>query len=264
MFNPMKLVTAPADLAAGALAGSAKNKANKKYLRALEAVERELYSPLNVPVAMIPQESDSQAHNAQRAAIQHYLATMNEADGLTPQDELALQEIEDRQRATEQSQREAIMADARARGMGLSGSTLAAQLGANQDAAMNARRGGLATAAMGQQRRTDAAGNAFRAGINRQVALDNINRFNANQKNVRFLNQRALAGDKADLRLNRAGVARDNAHNRINQNVGLYQNFMSNFGGGRVGGGAGGDSTGAPAGGGMGGFDLDSILGFLG
>lgn len=256
MFGLGKLLTAPADLVAGGLAGSAKNRANRNYLRKLEAVERELYSPLNVPVGLIPQESDAQAHNAQRAAIQHYLATMNEADGLTPQDELALQEIEDRQRATEQSQREGIMADARARGLGLSGASLGAQLGANQDAAMNARRGGLATAAMGQQRRTDAAGNAFQAGLGRQIALDNINRFNANQKNVRFQNQRALAGDKADLRLNRAGVARDNAHNRINQNVGLYQNFMSNFGGGKVGESGGG-------GGGMGGMNLDFLTGLI-
>lgn len=123
--------------------------------------------------------------------------------GLTPEDKAQLNEIQSATGAQERGSREAIMQNARERGVGGSGMELAAQLINQQGSAGNANQSGLDVAAQAQKRALDAImqsgqlggqvqGQEFSEHAQKAAAQDAINRFNtANSQAVVNANTQA-------------------------------------------------------------------------
>jgi hypothetical protein len=160
--------------------------------------------------AMAGVYADPRDIEAQRRALQ-YMLDVGAQEGLTAADKAQLAAIRTEQNLNEQAQREAILQQARMRGQLAGGSTLGAQLMAQQSAANRAAQGGLDTAAMAQRRALEAMmaggqmagqmrGQGFGEASERASADDIRRQFNANQMSNRFQNQLGLQDRLANLR----------------------------------------------------------------
>lgn len=154
-------------------------------------------------------QADPQAVAAQRQALAELQNIYNQG-GLTAEDKASLAEIEQGQLTTESNQRNAILQQAAARGGLTQGGTLAAELGASQNAANQARMSGLRQGAIGRQRALEALSGTFNMahGLRGQesaedmqvlAARDAINSFNSNAR-------RAKIGDVISLQNMQNGV----------------------------------------------------------
>lgn len=136
---------------------------------------------------------------AQMGALQKY-QDITAQGGLTAEDRARLAMINQQAAQQEQAQRQAIMANMQARGMGGSGAELAAQLAAQQGGAQTRAMGGWDTARAAEQRALQAIASQAQLGgqirgqdygiaSNRASALDAINRFNQmNRMNTQMTN----------------------------------------------------------------------------
>lgn len=142
-----------------------------------------------------------------------------------------------------QGQRAAVMQNMRQRGLAGSGMELVAQMQANQGAAEQANREGMALQAQAQQRALDALYNSAglagdirgqdtRQAENKAAAIDAINRFNAqNQQGVRGrntdrMNQAGLRN--LDSRQQMQNANTDLRNQQQTYNKGLYQTQFGN------------------------------------
>ena len=118
--------------------------------------------------------------------------------GLTDVDRARIAEIQQEMNRRERGQREALMQQYAARGLGGSGAEMAAALMGQQEAAQGASMAGLQQAAMAQQARERALGQLGGMGsqvrgqeyemqANKAAAQDAINRFNTQLRNEAFL-----------------------------------------------------------------------------
>lgn len=138
------------------------------------------------------------------------LQGITDEGGMTAQDKLALSDIQSQNAQAERGSREAILMNARERGIGGSGLELAAQLQAQQGAADRNNRAGLDVAAQAQQRALEAIlqsgelggkvqSQQFSEEAQKAAAQDAINRFNtANRQDV--VNANILARNQAQGR----------------------------------------------------------------
>jgi hypothetical protein len=106
---------------------------------------------LGGPSPMEEAYADPMAVEAQRQALQRMQQIAMEG-GLTPEDRARIAESQAQARTFERGQREAILAQQQARGMGGAGTTLAAQLGAQQAGAQQLSQQQLGIEALAQQR----------------------------------------------------------------------------------------------------------------
>lgn len=155
-------------------------------------------------------------------------------EGLTFEDKLALQDINNQQGQIERGQRQAILQNMAARGMGGSGAELAANLAAQQGSAGTRSRESMAVAAQAQKRALEAmmqsgqmAGSMrnqdFGEQAQKAAAIDAIKRFNmANRYDVQNQNvgirnnaQAANLSNKQDVMNRNTGVAnQQETHNK--------------------------------------------------
>lgn len=134
-----------------------------------ELVQQGILTPQEAQAALVDHNAyedisvDPTMRGAQMEALQGLQDVYHEG-GLTPIDRARLQQIQDEQASVEKGQREAIMDNARRRGVSGSGMEIAAQMMAQQGAADRAGRAGLETAAMAQQRALEAMMESGRMG----------------------------------------------------------------------------------------------------
>lgn len=160
-----------------------------------------------------------------------------DSDGLTASDRFRLAQISQEQAAQERGAREAIMQNARARGIAGSGLEMLSQLQAQQDAATRANMQGLGVAAQAQDAQRAAIndlaglGGAIRGqSFNEQAQVasadDIINRFNVGnqqqvaQFNVANRNAAAMRNLDAQQALNNANVGMRNEAQMYNNQAG--------------------------------------------
>jgi hypothetical protein len=189
-------------------------------------------------------QSDPRLRDAQMSALSK-LQEVGET-GLNFEDRAALQEIQDQNSNVERGQRQAILQNMAARGMGGSGAELASQLAGNQGAADRNARSSLNVAAQAQRRSLDAMmksgelggairGQDFNEASTKANALDSIRKFNmANsigmqQRNVDQTNQTNATNMAEKQRIADAGVtARNNSKvSASNANQQAYDNAMN-------------------------------------
>ncbi len=134
-----------------------------------QLVQQGLISPEEAQAALVDKNAyedisvDPTMRGAQMEALQGLQDVYHEG-GLTSIDRARLQQIQDEQASVEKGQREAIMDNARRRGVSGSGMEIASQLMAQQGAADRSGRAGLETAAMAQQRALEAMMESGRMG----------------------------------------------------------------------------------------------------
>lgn len=175
--------------------------------------------------------ADIQTNPALRQAQMDALASMQEIGegGLTASDKAALSGIQSQEQTASRGAREAIIADAQAKGMGGSGLELMAQLKNQQDAATRQSQRDLDVAGMAQDRALQAIQAAGQMGGNIQQqdfgqqfqqgqAQDAINQFNTqNMNQVGMVNTKA-ANDAAATNLqNKQRIADANTTTRNTQ-----------------------------------------------
>lgn len=208
------LVSAGLSASQAAKAARAKLRGSKKALAEFD----EIITPVlqEEQTAYENVQRDPYADAAQRRALESYIRQAEEG-GLDFTERAALEDIQGRARTEEQSQRAAIEQQARARGMAGAGSTLGAQLLAQQGAASRAGSQGLSVAAMQQQRHREALANAGQLGglmrsqqFDEQERLararDAIKAFNAAQRQQYFQNRMNLAGARGAAQLNKGAA----------------------------------------------------------
>lgn len=150
--------------------------------------------------------TDPRLRAAQMGALSS-LQEIGDNKGLTATDRAKLQQMSDDVGTAERGSREAILANARARGIGGSGLELASLLQGQQGAAQRRSQEGLNIAAMAEQRALDALmqagqlggqvrGQDFSEAARVAEAQDAINRFNAANKQS-VLNQNIQARNQA-------------------------------------------------------------------
>jgi len=132
-------------------------------------------------------ESDPYARQAQEQTLRQ-LGTLAQG-GYMQGDYARLRQMQGEMGRQERGQREALMAQQQARGMGASGTALAGQLAAQQGAATRSNEFGLGVEALAQQRQIEAMGmrgqlagdvrkGSFAEDVTRRGAQDEVNRFN--------------------------------------------------------------------------------------
>jgi hypothetical protein len=237
------LLGAGLSAAQAAQAARAKLRGSKKALAEFESIILPVMQKEETSAEQMTR--DPQADAAQRSVLSD-MSQRIDMGGLGPQEQQALAELQDRQRSEEQSQRAAILQNANMRGTLNSGSTLGAQLAAQQGAANRSGREGLGIAAQQQQRlREGLLDKATLASSMRSQqfeeqdrlakARDMFKMFNAQQRQTYFDNQLALAKAKADAQLGKgsaqAGVHTQNAANSYNlgQGVGQQLGTLGNY-----------------------------------
>lgn len=138
-------------------------------------------------------QEDPALKAAQMQALQGLRETVD-ANGLDAQTKARLSQAQNASSEQERGNREAILANQRARGLGGSGAELAAQLANQQGSAQRLNQQGLDTAAIGEQRKSDALRDLANLGGNIRNqnfgqaesvarANDTVNQFNANNLN---------------------------------------------------------------------------------
>lgn len=161
--------------------------------------------------------------------------------GMNLADQAGLQKIMDEQANYGRGQREAIMTDARRRGVGGSGMETVAQLMAEQEGANRAGRQGLDIAAQAQQRALEAMiqggnlggqirGQDYAQEANKAQAQNAINQFNSSNQqqismaNVQARNQAAAQNLAQKQQIANSNTQNENANRERNANL-LQQNF---------------------------------------
>lgn len=180
--------------------------------------------------------TDPRLRDAQLAA----LSSLEDvgSNGMTMADKANLAQIQENASMQERGNREAILQNARQRGMGGSGMEMLAQLTSGQNSANRARMEGLNVAATAQQRALDAMAQAgtlggnirgqdFSEGAAKATSQDAINRFNAaNSQTVLGRNvDRSNTAQEKNLAA-RQGLANSNVdigNDQTRYNVGLSQ-----------------------------------------
>lgn len=171
------------------------------------------------------------------------LSAIGDAGGLRLSDEAQIEDALSKVRQQERGSREAIMANARERGVAGSGMELAAQLSNQQNSAENAHREGLNVAAMAQDRALqaimqggqlagDIRGQEYGEKLDAARAADEINRFNTTNQigmNTRNVGSRNAAqeynlGNKQRIMDSNVGLKND--EQRYNKS--LYQTQFGN------------------------------------
>jgi len=187
-------------------------------------------------------ELDTQGKQAQMAALQQLSEIGNEG-GLTASDRAKLQAIQSQEQTAARGSREAILQNARARGVGGSGLELMSQMKNQQEAATRQSQRDLDVAAMGQERALQALQSAGQLGgqINQQQfgqqstmanAANEIARFNAANKqqvgmaNVAANNQAQAQNLANKQRISDANVGTRNAQQQFNKGL-QQQNFQN-------------------------------------
>jgi hypothetical protein len=172
-------------------------------------------------------QDDPQTRAAQLQALQSLQQTAD-AGGLDAQTRADLSREQEQVNAQERGNREAILANQRARGLGGSGVELAAQLANQQGSAQRLNQQGLDTASLGEQRKSQALrdlasiggnvrGQDFNQASSIAQANDRINQFNTQNKN---------AAQQANL----ANAQRISDYNRTALPQQIYQNAMGKAG----------------------------------
>lgn len=171
------------------------------------------------------------------------LQDIAEQGGLTAMDKAQLGQISQQQMREQRGQREAILQNARQRGIAGSGLELASQLMNNQESATRESQRGLDVAAMAQQRALQALlqsgqlggsirGQDFDEQARKAQAQDAINAFNAanrnqnSQYNANIFNNAQAANLAARQNLANQNVGIANAQQQFNN--GLYQQDFNN------------------------------------
>lgn len=180
--------------------------------------------------------TDPRLRDAQLSALSSLEEVGN--GGMTMADKAALAQIQENASMQERGSREAILQNAKQRGMGGSGMEMLAQLSSGQNSANRARMEGLNVAATAQQRALDAMtqagtlggnirGQDFSEGSAKATSQDAINRFNtANSQTVQGRNvDRGNTAQEKNLAA-RQGLANSNVdvgNDQTKYNVGLSQ-----------------------------------------
>lgn len=187
-------------------------------------------------------QQDTQARSAQVSALQG-LQDVVDAKGLDAEAKANLNQIRTDENTAERGSRDAILANARARGVGGSGLEFASQLENQQASAGRSSQAGFDQAALQEQRRREALsdlastgtaveGQKFGEANTISSAQDAINRFNAaNQqaqvnKNVDLVNQAQEKNLAEKQRIADANVGTANQQQIYNKN--LYQQDYEN------------------------------------
>lgn len=218
----------------------------KLHLQTL--VQQGLITPEQAQAALLDKNAynDIVTNPAYAAAQERALGQLQqigEEGGLTAIDRSKVQDIQDQLNTTERGRQEALMMNARERGVGGSGLEMAARLQSEQSAADRASRQGLDVAAMAQQRALDAiqgagqmagrmeqddwAGQAEKA--RSQNAIDAANADVLNQFAVFNAQQRAAA--QAQNLAEKQRVADENVNIKNTEqanNADLYQKDFQN------------------------------------
>jgi hypothetical protein len=206
----------------------------------LDPKQAELF--LQESSAMQNVKSDPALREAQMRALAG-LQDVSEQGGLTATDKARLGEISQQEMAQQRGQREAILQNARQRGIAGSGLELASQLNNQQASATRQSQQGLNVAAMAQQRALDAlmqsgqlGGNIrsqdFEQDARKAAAQDAINAFNTanrtqnSQYNTGVLNNSQAANLAAKQAIANQNVGIGNQQQQFNN--GLYQQDFNN------------------------------------
>ena len=169
---------------------NAKDKAKKnaeQYANSFGAIDQQLYGTMQLPNLT---DQGLPGLDAQRQALSSLQARMN--GGLTATDRNALNQIKTNTNRNALAQRQAVLQDARSRGMATGGQVLSAQLAGGDAAAERAQQFGLGVGDIASQRglqATQAAG-----ALGGQMAA-----FNAAQKAMDFQNRMQLAAQRQGL-----------------------------------------------------------------
>jgi hypothetical protein len=194
------------------------------------------------PSAMGDISLDPAYKQAQLSALDE-LSSIGEGGGMRLSDQSQMEDILGQVRQQERGSREAILANARARGVSGGGSELAAQLGAQQAGTSNAYRGGLDVAAQAQDRALQAIMQGGQLGGQMRSqeygeqsdaarAADEISRFNvqnqigSSQRNVDRGNVAQQQNLGEAQRLGDANVGLRNQQQQFNK--GLLQDQFNN------------------------------------
>ena len=170
---------------------------------------------------------DPSTREAQMRALAS-LENIGDAGGMTAIDEANMNRALNQSGSQARGQREAVMQNMQARGLGGSGMELLAQLQANQAAQNQANQNSLDIAGMAQQRALDAImqggqmagqmrGQDFEMEARRAAAKDAINQFNAtnlygmNQNNANTINNMAMYNQGRNLGVDQTNVGAVNA-----------------------------------------------------
>lgn len=169
------------------------------------------------------------------------LQEISDGGGMTAMDEANLAKIQNQENTAARGQREAIINNANARGMGSSGLEIMSQMQNQQDAATRSSQRGMDVAAQAQQRALEAlmqggqmAGQIQSQDFNQQAqqagANDAISKFNAaNKQNVNMTNVGARNAAQ-EMNLNNAqNIANQNAATRNQQQTHNKNLIQQNF-----------------------------------
>lgn len=190
-------------------------------------------------------KTDPSLVGAQKQALQQLQTTANEG-GLTAIDRAKIQDIQDTLNTTARGRNQAVLQNARERGIGGSGLELQNQLMNEQSAADQASRAGTDVAAQAQARALQALQSAGTLGgqmesqqygeqANKATAQNAIDKFNAetsnatNLYNVGTSNQAQAANLTNKQAVENANVAAENANKQYNaqQNQTVYQDELA-------------------------------------
>lgn len=183
------------------------------------------------------------AYKASQLKALDELSAIGDAGGMRLSDEASLEQALSKVRQSERGSREAIMANARERGVAGSGSELAAQLANQQNSAQNAYGSGLDIAAMAQDRALNAIMQGGELGgklrsqeygekLDAARAADEIAKFNTQnqistqQRNVMSQNAAKERNLSESQRIADSNVGTRNQQQQYN--TGLYQQQFDN------------------------------------
>lgn len=225
--------------------------ANQMMVTLQNMVQQGQITPEQMQTALVDRNAfDNIVSSPEFAAAQQTALTqlqqIGSEGGLTPLDRAKLQDIRNEQNTTNRGQEQAIMQNARERGIGGSGLEMASRLQAQQSAADRASQQGTDVAALAQQRALDAiqsagamGGQMQEAEFNRgaakatsQNAIDAANAAMMNQGNL-YNTQAANAAQAANLgekqRVSDANVGIQNTQEVSNKALAqqTYQNELA-------------------------------------